>query len=50
MVFIIYNKFNKSKYKIKTNKNGLYKNEDMKSPFIKLIIHLVEPQEGQVIS
>ena len=48
MVFIIYNKFNKSKYEIKTNRNGLYKNEVMKFPCIKLTIHLVDPQPGQM--
>ena len=47
-MFIIYNKFNKNKYTININKNGLYVKLCIKSPENKLIIHLVEPQLGQV--
>ena len=46
-MFIIYKKFNKNKYVIKINKNGLYKKAEKKSPCTRLIIHLVEPQLGQ---
>ena len=47
MVFIIYNKSNENKYIINIKVNGLDKKEEKRLPFIKLIIHLVEPQLKQ---